>query len=128
MSVESITYDALVGSAALRAYVEDAGSPSAWRVYPEGAPQETLFPLVTYEVVMTEHVRSLDGNSNVLRALVQVDCYALTLPTAVAMADAAQAALFGNFGTFKGLQQDRSNQFDAEQRVYVVSQDFALWI
>jgi hypothetical protein len=128
MSAESVTYAALTGSAALRAYTEDTGSPSTWRIYPESAPQETLFPLVTYELVMTEPVKCLDGTSNLMRALVQVDCHALTLPVAIAMADAASAALFGNFGTFRGLQQDRTNQFDVEQRIYTVSQDFALWI
>lgn len=128
MSVESIIYTQLAASDALEMYVGEGGSPfTSWRIYPDTAPQTAIFPLVTYTVMAVDHVASLDGSSGLARAMVEVECFALTLATALAMADAVSAALFGNFATFKGIQQDRSWRFDEEQRIFVASQDFAIW-
>jgi hypothetical protein len=126
VSVESIVYTALAASG-VGLYVEDVGSPTPYRIYPEVAPQSTLFPLVIYRVVAQDPQRSVGGDSGIARTVVQVDCYALSLLTAVAMADAVKLAMFGNFSTFNGLAQDRRNDFDEEQRVFRVSQDFAVW-
>lgn len=126
MAVELIVYQALAASG-VAAYVADVGSPTPFRIYPEAAPQATLYPLVVYRIVGHEPVACLDGSSNLARTVVQVDCYALTLLTALAMADAVALAMFGNFATFKGIAQARRNGFDENERVYYVSQDFAVW-
>lgn len=127
MTIEQITYTALVQSAALAAYVAEAGSPSVYRVYPEAAPQSSVFPLVTYSCVAEEAVKCLDGSSNLKRSVVQVDCFSESIVTASAMGDAVEAALFGNFSTFRGIKEARSVFFDEEFRMFVVSQDFAIW-
>lgn len=127
MTIEQTTYTALAQSAALAAYVAEAGSPSLFRIYPEAAPQSSAFPLVTYSCITEDAVKCLDGSSTLKRSLMQVDCFADSVVTAGAMADAVEAALFGNFAAFKGLKQTRSVYFDEEFRVFVVSQDFAIW-
>lgn len=128
MSVESVVYAALTGSAALSAYVQESGSPTTWRIYPEAAGQESQFPMVTWEVMSTDPVSSMDGSSTLVRALVSVECCASTLATAMSMADAVVAALFTNAADFNGLQQDRANDYDSEQRVWIVRTDFAVWV
>lgn len=126
MSVELIVYNALVSSG-VAAYVEDVGSPSPFRIYPEAAPQEALFPLVVYRIIAREAVKNLDGSAGLARTVVQVDCVALSVLTAAQMGDLVNASMFGNFATFSGLEQDRRNFFDNEQGVFVCSQDFAIW-
>lgn len=126
MAIEQVVYQALAASG-VAAYVADPGSPTPLRIFPEAAPQTTLFPLVVYRIVAQEAVACLDGDSGIARTIVQVDCYALTLLTAIAMADAVRLAMFGNFATFKGIAQGRRNGFDEGERVHYVSQDFAVW-
>lgn len=127
MSVESLVFSAVAASGAA-AYVVNAGSPSTWRIYPDAAPQTTVFPVIVYNVNSQEQAKSLGGGpSSIARSMVQVDCYAKTLAQALAMADEVTLALHGNFDSFKGLHQNRFNLFDEQQRLYRVSQDFAIW-
>lgn len=127
MSVESVVFVALCASGAASS-VANADSPTTYRVYPVVAPQTTSFPLIVYDMIAQERAKSLGGGvSDLARTLVQVDCYAHDFATALAMADAVTAALDGNFATFKGIHQNRQNIFDADQRLYRVSQDFAVW-
>lgn len=127
MGIESTVYAALIASGAA-AMVANAGSPTTWRIYPEAAPQTTQFPVIVYNVIGQEQARSLGGGpASIARTLVQVDCYARTQADALAMADAVTLALYGNFASFAGLHQNRQNLYDEEQRLYRVSQDFAIW-
>lgn len=127
MSIESTIYAALVASGAA-ALVANAGSPTTWRIYAEAAPQTTQFPVIVYNIIGQEQARSLGGGpASIARTLVQVDCYAKTQADALAMADAVTLALYGNFATFAGIHQNRQNLYDEQQRLFRVSQDFAIW-
>jgi hypothetical protein len=127
MSIESIVFSALAGSGA-GALVANPDSPTTYRIYPEAAPQTTGWPVIVYNIIGQEQAKSLGGGpASIARTLVQVDSYAKTQASARAIADAVTLALFGNFATFSGLHQNRQNLYDEQQRLFRVSQDFAIW-
>lgn len=127
MSVESIVFAALTASGA-GALVANPDSPTTYRIYADAAPQTTQFPVIVYNVIGQEQARSLGGGpASIARTLVQVDCYAKTQAAALALADAVTLALYGNFASFSGVHQNRQNLYDEQQRLFRVSQDFAIW-
>lgn len=78
------------------------------RIYLSEAPQRATLPFITYRSVSSQHDRSFEGRSRLVRSRVQMDAYDKTTARAgrlsvVAIANAVRAGLDGFRGTVSGV-------------------------
>lgn len=85
------------------------------------------FPAITYNLVATVPVNSLDGFSNFCRFIYQVDIWARTYNQALALALAARNAIIANnVPAFSALYIDRREDYDSELKIHNVQIDFSI--
>lgn len=94
-------------SSALYAYLKNISGVSALvatRIYPLILPQDPTLPALTYQMLFEVRGHTLSGayNSN---TTVQIDCYATTYTSAVALAVAVTSALDAYAGTMNSEQR-----------------------
>lgn len=90
-------YSILTGAAGVTALV---GS----RIYLVRAPQSTTQPYVWFEDRNVGYVRSLAGDENYRRALVDVNCVGASSSSAIAVSAAVVSALNGARGTYASIE------------------------
>lgn len=97
-------------------------------VYPNEAPQDAVYPLVVYAFVAGHDEVYLDGYSQLVQRLVQVDCYANDPDTADSMMATVKTRL-GASSAFKVGAVDLSgaDPFDTDARMYRTSYEFSIW-
>jgi hypothetical protein len=86
MSLESDLYAELSGDAGLTTLVGES-------IYPSHVSEGTATPFVVYSTVFHEGIYHLDGDTDLTRARMQVDCYAEDPDTASSIALAVIAAI-----------------------------------
>ena len=103
------------------------GSPlptaAGLRVYPMLMPQEPAYPALTYQRIANDPIASLDGNSNLDRVRLQIDCWALTYLAAKNLAAEVRAEM-ATIGALLLLDLD---DYESNEKVYRVTMDFSLW-
>jgi len=102
------------------------------RIYPVVIPQNPTFPLITYQVVSTPVLHTLDGTS-APNSRIQIDCWAETALAAHGLADAVETALDNYSGTMNSadvvsgsLLINRQDIFEEDVEDYRVLLEFSL--
>ena len=104
------------------------------RVYPR-LPERVKFPAIRYLRVYTIRNHSLDGDTGVTEAMLQVDCMALTYSEAKTLADEVRVILHGYTGTWGALvarhttldgESDFSEQ-DGDRVTHWVTHRYRVW-
>lgn len=108
---------ALAAAAPVTALVGD-------RISPNPRKQGEVMPAIVLTVVSTVPTTHLRGDGSLDECRVQVDCIAATYAAAVALADAARAAL----QSAERVLVSESTDFEEFTEASVVSQDYLLWI
>lgn len=91
-TLEDTLYRLVTTAAGFIALAED-------RLYPVDFPQAPVYPAALYMVPSRVHYMHMDGVTQLRKARVQVDAFALTYDAAVALADAIREAING----FRGM-------------------------
>jgi len=111
------------------------------RIYHHQAPQGTTLPYITFFVVSSEHVRSLGSRVQVVRQVVQIDCWADNSVSSTNLREAVQLALDafrGSMGATAALrvlgaflqttrEMKELPSVGEETVLYRSSLDFAIW-
>ena len=116
MTIGETIFSALTGDAAVSAIVNT-------HVYPLVIPQGGTLPAVTYQRIYGAPVNDLAGAGQLIRARVQVDCWATSYSGVRALAGAVYAALCG----IGFLPINDMDDFDDEVPVYRVVLEFTVW-
>lgn len=125
MATSHLIAGVLGGSAGVTALI-------ASRYFPVLAPQGTLKPFVTYQVVSSSDDVAFSGDTGLRQRRVQVDCYGNTFNDALAVAEAVRAALQAASGTYNGfrlieLTHDNEQElYEEEARCFRVSTDYLI--
>lgn len=90
MSIDSDIFAALQASAGLTALI---GTGTDCRAYPDEAPQDCAYPLVTFFRIAGVEEFHLGGSTNLLNARYQFSCWGQTFDSADATAQAVRTAL-----------------------------------
>jgi hypothetical protein len=77
----------------MQEFYDAVSSVASGRVYPLVAPQDPVYPMVTYQPVAQEKVWGVGGSHDLERVRVQVDCYADTYSAATSLQDDVYEAL-----------------------------------
>jgi hypothetical protein len=95
MSFESDLYTKLSGNTTLTSLLATRGTSSAPAIYPvrrgekQGPPpRAAILPSIRYFVLFDEKRTHLRGRSGIARTTIQIDCYATSQSTSVAIATA----------------------------------------
>lgn len=121
--LESKVYARLTASTALAAIV-------AGRIWPMVLPQKTRLPAVSFQRVDSDYGPDLEGDGDLLRATIQVDCWALSYDQAKDMARAVRLAMSGATeaaGGFTAITVDGADAFEEHLNHYHASHDFVCW-
>jgi len=100
------------------------------RVFPEIAEQNTALPYVVYTIRSNEPSDTQRGPSELDTASVEVNCFAETYQTAIAISVAVRAAIDRAKGTYSGVNVQSIQYlsevmgFDEMRRVYFVTADY----
>jgi len=127
MIVGKAIYYLLTNDANIAALVDD-------RVYPEIANQQDAKPYVVYNVRSNDPSDTQKGPSELDTAAVEINCYAPTYETAIAISVAVRAAIDRVQGTYNGVNvqscqyQSEVMGFDEPQRLYRVMADYQVRI
>lgn len=127
MIVGKAIYYLLTNDANIAALVDD-------RVYPEVANQQDAKPYVVYNVRSNDPSDTQKGPSELDTAAVEINCYAPTYETAIAISVAVRAAIDRVQGTYNGVNvqscqyQSEVMGFDEPQRLYRVMADYQVRI
>lgn len=110
------------------------------RSYPHPAPNDAVYPFVTYTVTSEDQQHDMSGASGLARVNVQLDAWAKTIADRVAVSEALRNALDGftgdmgaeNLNIRSCFLSDRSTlqETDPEGRaqpIYRASMDFSIW-
>lgn len=116
MTIGETIFSTLTGDAAVSAIV-------GTRVYPLVIPQGGDLPAVTYQRIYGAPINDLAGAGELVRARVQVDCWATTYASVRALADAA----YGSLCAIGFLPINDMDDFDDEVPVYRVVLEFTVW-
>ncbi|HRJ40833.1 MAG TPA: DUF3168 domain-containing protein [Caldilineaceae bacterium] len=131
MSIEAALWAELTGDAGVSALIST-------RLYPEHLPQSPTYPAATYRRISTLPVYCRANNGRFQQVRIQIDCYAETYASALALADAITAAMEG-WTQASGPRVDRAyvanrqDNFadllgeDGEIGLYQESVDFFVW-
>jgi hypothetical protein len=117
------------------------GAAVAARVFPSPAPQNSVYPFITFQRISGQRVRSLAGPSRVALPVFQIDVWAdsreqlqggNSYMASRAIADAVRHALDGYSGRIEGyavtiIFQDERDLVEDEPRITRVSMDFRIW-
>lgn len=95
------------------------------RVYAVLLPEQCGFPALSYQLISTDEINSLDGSSQLDYCRVQFDAWARTLDEANRLSKEVRDLLEAS--EMKGLMATKWNEFDAEALIFRVSADFMLW-
>ena len=112
--VEELVLAALTGSPP----ATTAGD-NVWRA---PAPDDTGYPLVTFERISSFPTYSLAGSSGNDRCRIQVDCWAIHYAQAKQIAEEVRVAM--EAAPFKGILVTDFDEFDEDAKVYRVTSDF----
>lgn len=125
MTIENAMYTLLsVGS---------PSTPAEARVYPVKAPQHPTLPFLIYTKISAPRLYHLAGQTRLVRARFQVDCWAETYAGAVALAEAVRGLLSGFRGTVAGVVigavylDNETDFWGDETEGYRRSLDFLVW-
>jgi hypothetical protein len=100
------------------------------RVFPEIAEQNTALPYVVYTIRSNEPSDTQRGPSELDTASIEVNCFADTYQTAIAISVAVRAAIDRAKGTYSGVNVQSIQYlsevmgFDEMRRVYFVTADY----
>jgi hypothetical protein len=104
------------------------------RVYPEVAHQQDVAPYIVYNVRSNEPSDTQLSPSTLDTASVEVNCYAATYETAIAISVAVRGTLDRVQGTYAGVNvqscqyQSELMNFEEPRRLYVVTADYQVRI
>ena len=100
-------------------------SLAAGQVYPVRIPQGKDLPAITYTVIDSEHLNSMDGYAGLSKSIVQIDSQAVGFAEASALLDAAKTAIrtaFPDAIVFAELRPE--DELDGR---YIHGFQFSLW-
>lgn len=119
MSAESTVFTTLRDDAGVGAVCAD-------RIYPLKLPQGATLPAVTYQRITADHGGSLGGDtSNCDRVYMQINCWASTFGSALALADAVRAAFQAS--SAKTMPIDTTQDYDDDVAMYRYILDYYIW-
>jgi len=127
--IEQALYTRLTGFAGLSALV-------ASRVYPMRLPQSPTYPAVTYQRVAGERTPAMGADTGVMAAVVQLDAWGATYPSAKAVAKQVRLALERHrngssdpeiLDIFIERDQDLDPAEEPVPDLFRVSLDFRVW-
>ncbi|HJT63073.1 MAG TPA: DUF3168 domain-containing protein [Burkholderiales bacterium] len=120
MSAETLTYNALVGAAAVTAIV---GAGASAKIYPDEAAQEAAPPLIVFERGDSDPEYTLDNTLAGNKVQIHVTSWAATRVAAEQLADACVTAM----ATAGYVSLARDGSFDAETQSYAAVVLFEVW-
>ena len=95
------------------------------RFYPNRIPQGASNPSAVYQIITTNPVSSLDGDSGLDSVKVQIKCYADSYATAVETAHKIRTAI--NSSSLKSITDLIMDTQDEKTKSYGVIQQFSIW-
>lgn len=95
------------------------------RCYPMVAPEKTVKPYITYQVIANVPLVTLDGPCGKERARVQVDVWGDTYATVKGLASQIKAALASS--TIINVPLMTQDLYDSETKLYRQLIDIAIW-
>ena len=133
MTIESALYSHLSNKASITALVST-------RIYPQVAPDTASYPFIVYSVISEGHEHSMSGASGLASVTMQIDAWASTVASRVALSEAIRNALDGfrgdmgteNLSIRSCFLESRSNFFEPktdgkETPDHRASLDFLIW-
>ena len=96
------------------------------RIFPVILPQNTTLPAITYQVVTTVLMPTLDGESGLENALFQIDCWAAGYAAAKDLAATVRTALLAAT-LFKAVRRGDRDGFEDRTKIYRIISDYSLW-
>ncbi len=133
MSIEKALYGYMSGHASIIAQV-------GTRVYPEVAPEDTIYPFITFNVTSEAHDHSMDGATGMANPRIQIDVWAEKISDRVITAEAIRTSMDGFRGDMGDddlnirscFLQDKTNFQEPTgegkgKPVYRSSIDFSIW-
>lgn len=118
MNVEQQLYSVLAADVPVAALV-------ATRIYPLLMPQGVTLPSISYQRVATAPVEDLEGTQNHEWVRVQVDCWDNDYAGVKALAAAVRTAL--QVTPVYGKLLSEIDDYDSEEKLFRVIQDFNIW-
>ena len=109
------------------------------RIRPILEHQEQALPFVTYQVIDTDHVETMDGAAGLAMGSIQINAFSATYSEAASIIEAVRVALEGKKGTYNSVVVggiiNASGPRDVPQAptaaketiVYGKSMDFDVW-
>lgn len=105
-----------------------SGSPSALRVYPDTLPQMPVLPAMTYSIIAGEDDFDLEGPTELIRRLVQVDAWATTRSSVTSMMEEAKTLmLLSTEFTVNAINVAGAPGYEPDTKLYRSSYEFILW-
>ena len=97
------------------------------RIFPLRVPEDNdTYPAAVYQVINTDAVNSLDGDSNLDVVQMQITCWADTYKAAVELAEAVRYILI-NSTSITALTEDQSDTEDPETKKFGQILDISVW-
>ena len=125
-TMDSALFARLSGFAGLNALVST-------RIYPPPAPQDALYPLVTWQEIDRQSIHVMGGTAGIVHIRYQVDSWAETLSGAKAVAAQVEAALDNWSGTSDGvvikncfLESGQSSPYNDSEGLHRYIQDISI--
>lgn len=125
MTIRNAIYSRLNGFAGLTSLVSD-------RVYSKQVSQDSVRPLVFFEMTGTQRISAINGDSGTVIRTIRVISEALTLDAALDVSEQVRAALQRWSGVEDGITimdtfiNDESDSFDDDLNVSYIEQFFTI--
>lgn len=95
------------------------------RVYPMVLPQNPTMPAIVYTLISKNSENRLEGSASLRQARMQIDTYAKTYSAVKILAASVLNAM--ETASFKGTLQTERDLYEADVKLYRVTQDFYIW-
>ncbi len=131
MTIEKALFDYMSNHASIAGQVSD-------RIYPDVAPENTDYPLITFTVIAESHVHHMEGASGLVNPSIQIDVWATKVSDRAITSEAIRGAMDGFRGVMDDIEIrncfliDKTNFIESPQQgegkpVYRASIDFSIW-
>jgi len=118
VNVEQQIYSVLAADSAVAALV-------GTRIHPILLPQNVIMPAISYQRITTVPQNGLQGHHSIDQVRVQVDSWASTYAGAKSLAAAVRVAMY--LTPLFALTVMELDDYDHEEKIYRVIQDFSIW-
>ena len=128
MSIESVIYAKLNDAAdGIDTHV---GSGTSARIFPGNVPQGQSLPAIRFNRIATVYSEHLGGVTTLVEAVVQVDAYAATHDTAIALGECVRASLqdWRDLSLTPGIYGTYEDSHDATYEEPVDASDVGRWV